>query len=130
MKRASCPKPSTQAWILVLSPPRERPRACSPFFRGTGRMLMGTHNGAVEIDLLEVGILAQYLENVLPYLLVGPAGKADINARPWAKLWRQVAPWTTRARQPQYRLDKQAVIRAVAPPVPGLPRTSGAMRSY
>jgi hypothetical protein len=32
-------------------------------------MLMGTHDGAVEIDLLEVGILAQYLENVLPYLL-------------------------------------------------------------
>jgi len=45
-------------------------------------MLMGTHNGAVEIDLLEVGILAQHLENILPYLLVGPAGKADINAVP------------------------------------------------
>src|SRR5574343_828641 len=31
-KRARCPSPSTSAWILVLSPPRERPSACSPFF--------------------------------------------------------------------------------------------------
>jgi len=31
---------------------------------------MGTHNGAVEIDILEIGILTQYLENILSYLLV------------------------------------------------------------
>jgi hypothetical protein len=26
-------KASTSAWILVVSPPRDRPIACSPFFR-------------------------------------------------------------------------------------------------
>lgn len=83
-------------------------------------MLVGTHDGAVEIDFLEVGVLTHYLENSLPYLLVGRTGKADINAIPCAEFWRQIPSRATRERHPQHCIDKQAVIYAPMPTIPSL----------
>jgi hypothetical protein len=70
MNRSSWPSPSTHAWILVVKPPRERPRACSPFFSSAAGMLVSPHHCAIEKNFLEVGIFAQHGKYALPYILV------------------------------------------------------------
>jgi len=77
--------------------PHENSQKSALLFLGTGRLLMGMQDGTVELDLLEVSILAQYMKNVLPYLLVGPAGKADINTIP--------------SRDPAHRLPAPSIYR-------------------
>ena len=73
---------------------------------------MRTHDGAVEVDLLKIGLFAQDFENVLPGVFVRPAREAHIDAIPRTKFVRQVAPWTACAGQPQNGLDKQAIVGA------------------
>jgi hypothetical protein len=56
-------KGSTSAWILVVSPPRDRPIPCSPFFSRTGAVLMRAHDGGVDHHVFVVMIARQQLEN-------------------------------------------------------------------
>jgi hypothetical protein len=45
-------------------------------------MLMSPYNGAAYEDFFEVRILTQDRKDVLPEILIGPAGKANIYAIP------------------------------------------------
>jgi hypothetical protein len=64
----------------------------TPFF-GAGSMLMGADDGAVDDQVLEVGIVRHGLEDTLPdSLLVAPAAEAAEHAVPIAKDLRQIAP--------------------------------------
>ena len=59
-KPIGLPSASAGVWILVLSPPRERPIAwSSPAFLGDGAMLVGAHNGAVDHRVFVVGVCAR-----------------------------------------------------------------------
>ena len=51
-----------------------------PFFCGARRVLMRANDGAVQIDFLEIRILAQDRKDLVPDLLVRPAGETDIDA--------------------------------------------------
>ena len=53
------PRASTSAWILVVSPPRDRPIACSPFFSRPGAMLVSAHDGGVDHHVFVVMIARQ-----------------------------------------------------------------------
>jgi hypothetical protein len=52
------PSTSPKAWILVLSPPRERPIVWSSpaFFGGARAMLVGAHDRAVDHRVFVVGV--------------------------------------------------------------------------
>jgi len=80
MKRASCPKLSTQAWILVRSPPRERPRACRLFFHGTGRMLMKAILVPLNDDAMRVLLAQRDKHSVKVFVYNGEQGFAATTA--------------------------------------------------
>lgn len=128
-KRARCPSPSTSAWILVLSPPRERPRACSPFFGCACGMLMGANDGRVQEDLLEICILGQCREHLSPHARVRPARKTSEYRVPQTELLGQIPPWTPRPGNPQDGLHTGRPPRNDGYPQhcgPGLPPYPGA----
>lgn len=52
---------------LGTQPTRGRPRACSPFFFGTCCVLVGTHDGTVDIHFFEVGIVGQLGKDQMPH---------------------------------------------------------------
>jgi hypothetical protein len=85
---------------LVLNPPRERPIACSPFFRRTGGMLVGAHNRIVNEDFLKVSVARKLGEYRMPYFRPRPSGKALVHAIPRSKIGRQIAPWAASACDP------------------------------
>ena len=78
---------------------------------------MGTHGGTVDEDFLEVGVFTQDRKDVVPDILVSPAGKANIGAVPGAKLCRKVTPGASRSRDPQDSFDEEAVINTSTPSV-------------
>jgi len=53
---------STRAWILVVSPPRDRPIVARRFFSRAGAMLMRAHDGGVDHHVFVVVITRQQLE--------------------------------------------------------------------
>ena len=63
------PSASTRTWILVVSPPRERPIACAPFFFVRRPMLVSAHDGGVDHHVLVVVVARQQLENALEKLM-------------------------------------------------------------
>ena len=69
-------------------------------------MLMGAHDGAVDEDLFEVGIIAQRLEKILPNTATAPPIEALIHGVPTAKLFRQHSPMRPRPGQPKDRFHK------------------------
>jgi hypothetical protein len=79
-KLTGLPSASTKVWILVLSPPRDRPIASSsPVFLCAGAMLMGSYDGAVYHGVSVVGIRRQMLQDPFPDAGLGPTGKAGVN---------------------------------------------------
>jgi hypothetical protein len=73
-------------------------------------MQMRPHDGAVDEHLVEVRILGQRGEDLMPYALARPPGETLVDAVPGAELARQIAPGTAGSRDPQHGLDKQPVI--------------------
>jgi hypothetical protein len=63
-------------------------------------MLMRPHDGAVDEDLFEVGILGQLGDDLMPAAFARPAGKALIDAVAGAEVGGQIAPRAARARDP------------------------------
>src|SRR5262249_31512935 len=112
-KRSGLPSASTSAWILVLRPPRLRPRAwSSTFFEGAGAVLMSPHDGAVDHRVFVIAIGCQVLKDALPlpYAGFGPAAEPPMRILPVAKPLRQVAPWDPRTVPVQHRLDKATIV--------------------
>ena len=99
------------AWILVLSPPRERPIAWSvPLFGGAGAMLMGAHDGGVDHRIFVVGIRRQMLEHLRPNPRLGPSAEATMHLDAIAETLRQVTPRNTGAEPVQHRFDEEPVV--------------------
>src|SRR5438034_245182 len=82
------PRPSARVWILVVSPPRERPmlsRACvsatvSPF-DGSRGVLVGTHDGGIDLIVpvdvvVELGQCDHLGSHAGPRAVGGPPGEA------------------------------------------------------
>ena len=64
----------------------------------------------VEEDVFEIGIIRQGLENPSPDALLRPTPKAGIDGEPFAEFPRQITPGSAGPRDPQYRLDEQAIV--------------------
>src|SRR3546814_11201768 len=75
-------------------------------------MLMRPHDGAVDEDVLEVGIIAQRRKKPFPDPIAAPAVEPLIHRVPAPELLRQNAPMRSRPRQPQDRLDNQPIVSA------------------
>src|SRR3546814_18836322 len=75
-------------------------------------MLMRPHDGAVDEDVLEVGIIAQRRKKPFPDPIAAPAVEPLIHRVPAPELLRQNAPMRSRPPQPQDRLDKQPIVSA------------------
>jgi hypothetical protein len=77
------------AWILVLSPPRERPIAWfSPSFLDARTVLMGSHNCTVDYAILVVSIGGEMLEHALPHARFCPAAETPMRISPVAEAFR------------------------------------------
>ena len=73
---------------MVLKPPFDRPHhrfrarelqtdlRIDRFFWGTGTVLMGTHDRAIDQNVFKVGIIAQRLEKILPNAAATPPVEA------------------------------------------------------
>jgi hypothetical protein len=92
-KPIGLPSASTRAWILVLSPPRERPIAwSSPAFFGHRRYAGGRHNGAVDHRVFVVGVCGEILKYPFPHTAFGPTAEPQVDLCPVAEPLRQIAP--------------------------------------
>jgi hypothetical protein len=105
------PKASTSAWILVVSPPRDRPIACGPFFSCTGAVLMRAHDSGVDHHVFVVVIVRQQLENSLENPAPGPPAEALVDDFPITEALRKVTPRDARPISEQNGLDEQPIIR-------------------
>ena len=74
-------------------------------------MLMSTHNRTVDEHFFKIGVTGQLRKEPMPNALPRPARKALVGAIPETELRRKVAPGTARARDPEYGLDKQTIVR-------------------
>ena len=92
-------------WILVLSPPPERPIAwCLPALLGARTVPMSAHNGAVDYGVFIAGIRGQMLDDPLPEAGFGPTTKPC--AQPSG---RRNAPRSSHGILARYRLNEQSV---------------------
>lgn len=100
MKRIGRPCALAAMWILLVKPPRERPRAWvrAPF--SAGGLLVGAHDGAVEHDVLVVRVRHRIGEAALPDTGLGPAPEALLDAIPLAAALRQVRPARSGTQDP------------------------------
>src|SRR5215831_6351846 len=108
------PSASTTTCILVVSPPRERPIACSPFFSCAGAVLMSAHDGGVDHHVFVVVITRQQLENTLENSALRPSIEALVDDLPIAEALRQIAPRDTSSISEENRFDEQSIIRRTA----------------
>src|SRR5205085_11143190 len=92
------------------------------FFWSAGRMLVSSHDCGIHEDFLEVGVFGQLGENPMPNALVRPARKSLVHAVPRSEFFRQIAPWSPHARDPQHRFHKAAIVLARAPRIAGFAR--------
>jgi hypothetical protein len=83
---------------------------------------VGSHNGAVDEDLLEVGIARKRSKYGMPHLRARPSGKAFIYAGPSSEISRQITPWAAGASNPQHRFDKLSIVRRRSTRIRGFAR--------
>jgi len=81
----------------------------SPFFFGSGGVLVRSDHGAVDDHPLQVGV-AKRLEDPLPDPLLGPAVEPLPNRAPFAKAFREVTPGGAGLGDPEHSVDEQAVV--------------------
>jgi len=106
------PRPLASRWILVLSPPRERPRALSsePLFAARGRLLMGSHDGRIQHQVRILTVRNQIGKQTVPNPRLGPAHESLVHALVLAIPLRHVRPAHPRAHHPKHRIHKPPVI--------------------
>ena len=85
-------------------------------------MLMGTHDGRIDKELLHVSVTLHGVGNALKYTLLTPAGESHVCPMPMPELDRQVAPRAARSHDPEHRLHKPPIVLGRAPPITGLAR--------
>lgn len=92
------------------------------FFLGAARMLVSSDNRAVQVQFLEVGVFAEFLEDSVPNLALGPTAEALVHAIPRPEPLRQVTPGRAGPQNPQNGFNKEAVVGCPTPRVRGFAR--------
>jgi len=95
---------------LVVSPPRERPIACSPFFSCAGAVLVSAHDGGVDHHVFVIMVARQQLENALENSALRPPIEALIDNLPVAETLGQIAPRDTSSVSVQDCFDEQPIV--------------------
>ena len=83
--RKGLPKPSTLTWILVLNPPRLRPRAwqgCPRFLGRPRRAWVRPNHRAVNDQVFQVRVAGEMLKHLFPDAFVSPTGESFIDTVP------------------------------------------------
>ena len=75
-------------------------------------MLVGSDNGGVDDQILEVRILGHRLEDPPPDTLDAPSTEAPEYAVPIPERFRKITPGRACPHDPQYALDKHPVVTA------------------
>ena len=83
-------------------------------------MLVGANDGRVDEDLAKTSLSAKRGKYPMPHTRSRPAREALVRTVPQTELRWQIAPRAARARNPQNRLDEQAVVRPTAAAVSDL----------
>ena len=96
---------------MVVSPPRDRPIACSPFFSCAGTVLVSAHNGGVNHHVFVIVIARQQLENALENSALRPSTKALMDDLPIAEALGQIAPRDAGSIAVQNGFDEQPIVR-------------------
>lgn len=91
---------------------------------GPGGVLVGPHDGRVEPEPLQVGVL-KFIEDSLPGPLAGPAEEAFMDRVEVAKADGQVSPGGTGAGDPEDRIEEEAVVGGNEAGVAWLARQQG-----
>ena len=115
MKRNGRPRASASMWILVVSPPRERPRAWSapPFAPFPVAACWWARTRVVSsIRYWFLRIVGEHREHPFPYAGLGPACEALVDGLPLAVSLGQVVPVCAGAQDPENAVDEQAVVLA------------------
>jgi hypothetical protein len=82
----------------MVSPPRDRPIACEPFFFSrAGAVLMSANDCSVDHHVFVVGIARQQLENTVENAALCPSAKALVHDPPVAETRRQITPGNSRS---------------------------------
>src|SRR5258706_12192860 len=123
-KEIGLPLASTRAWILVVSPPRERPciwlQGCPQRRRGSrprgppfdvGGVLMDADRGAVDHLQVAVVRLGNSVVNAIPDAELAPPHKAVVAGRCRPIALGNVGPWRARAQPPIDAVEDAAVVR-------------------
>ena len=75
---------------------------------------MGSHYGAINDEMLQVWVLGKMLMHSFPDALITPAGKAPVDAVPFAILFGQQSPLSATAGHPEHSLNEAATISFLA----------------
>ena len=94
----------------MVSPPRERPIACSPFFSCAGAVLVSAHDGGVDHHVFVIMVARQQLENALENSALRPPIEALIDDLPVAETLGQIAPRDTSSVSVQDCFDEQPIV--------------------
>ena len=105
------PSASTRTWILVVSPPRDRPIACSPFFLAPRRYADARARWWRRHHIFVVVIARQLLENALKNPTLRPPAKALVDDLPIAETLREIAPRNAGSISVENGFDEQPIIR-------------------
>ena len=97
--------------ILVVSPPRERPIACAPFFSRPGTGLVSPHNRGVDHHVFVIVIACQQIENVLKNPTLRAPAEALVNDFPIPETLRKIAPRKAGPLPIENGFDKQSIVR-------------------
>jgi hypothetical protein len=108
-KRSGLPKASTQAWILVLNPPRLRPRAwfsCPPLFLKHLRRKDALAQWYCRARFAPYPDHWRNVDAYRPHLVLTPTRKAFVDRIPVPLLFRKHAPLCAAAQDPQNSLHE------------------------
>lgn len=124
-------QPFDQAVNLSGQPAARAPdRLIAVFFWGAGRMLVGSDDGGVEEDFLEVRVLGQLREDAMPDPAIRPTCKTFVHTVPGTEACRQIPPRRDGASDPQTASTNKRLSLAVTPTSVALPVSMPSMRAY
>jgi hypothetical protein len=101
------------AWIFVLSLPRLRPIASSPwrFFGRPSAVLMSSYDRAIDHGVFIVRIGRQRIEDPFPNATLGQATMPRMHLFPMPEPLRQVPPGNPRSIAIEHRFNEQPIVR-------------------
>ena len=71
---------------------------------------MRADNGAVQQDIFHIGIIDELVMHICPHVVLAPSCKAFVNRVPVTLFFRQQAPLSTAAQDPQDRFHELPAI--------------------